>query len=191
MKCNSTCSKAFAVILIVILILPVSCFSQFLPIPISGFNNEVVAEAGTSSLTTTTVSLDGVTVSNKVIYTQTFRTLNSFGGGGIPDNGTISRGADSYQLAPYTSNNALLIQRNQNGDININSPAKYNTIRVLCFSTEGSSLVNAILFFADATPYVAIPNCDTLAIDLYQYAGEDHLTKVSSKSGTGKSVTEH
>lgn len=158
MQFNSTCLKVLAVILIAISILPVSGFSQFTPIAISGFNNDVVAETGTSSLTTTTVSLDGVTVSNKVIYTQTFRTLNSFGGGGIPDNGTITSGSDNYQLASYSSNNALLIQRNQNGDININTPSKYNRIRVLCFSTEGSSLVNATLFFAGGSQTTALTN---------------------------------
>ena len=158
MKFNSICLKVVFVTLVVISILPFQGISQFAPIAISGFNHDVVAEAGTSSLTTTTVSLDGVTVSNKVMYTQTFRTLNAFGGGGIPDNGSITSGADNYQLAPYTSNNALLIQRNQNGDMTMNTPAKYNAIRVLAFSTEGTSLLNAILYFADGTQTTALTN---------------------------------
>ena len=158
MKFNTPCFKAVITILIVISTLPITGFSQFSPVVISGFNHDVVAETGTSSLTTTTVSLDGVTVSNKVMYTQTFRTTNAFGGGGLPDNGSITSGADNYQLAAYTSNNALLIQRSQNGDININTPSKYNAIRVLAFSTEGSSLLNATLFFADGSQTTALTN---------------------------------
>ena len=155
MKFNTPCFKAVITILIVISTLPITGFSQFSPVVISGFNHDVVAETGTSSLTTTTASLDGVTVSNKVMYTQTFRTTNAFGGGGLPDNGSITSGADNYQLAAYTSYNALMIPRSQNGDININPPSKYNAIRVLAFSTEGSSLLNATLFFADGSQTTA------------------------------------
>ncbi len=158
MNSISTFFKAAFIILICFVTFSIPVFSQFTPVTISGFNHDVVAETGTSSLTTTTISLDGFTVSNKVIYTQTFRTLNGFGGGGIPDNGLITSGTDNYQLGNYSVNNALLIQRNQNGDINIATPAKYNALRVLCFSTEGASLVNATLYFADGTQTTALTN---------------------------------
>lgn len=158
MKFISNCLKVFLFIFIFSLIIPLKGFSQFAPIAITGFNHDVVAESGTSSLTTTTTTLDGVTVSNKVIYTQTFRTLNSFGGGGIPDNGIINSGSDSYQLAPYNSSNALVIPRSQNADINLITSAKYSTIRILAFSTEGSSLVNATLFFSDGSQTSVLSN---------------------------------
>lgn len=157
MKPDFTCLK-IAFIAVIITLLPATALPQFTPVAVSGFNHDVVAESGTSSLTTTTVSLDGVTVSNKVIYTQTFRTLNSFGGGGIPDNGSITSGSDSYQLAPYNLNNALVIPRSQNGDINISTPSKYSKIRVLCFSTEGASLVNVTLYFQDGSQTTALSN---------------------------------
>jgi hypothetical protein len=90
----------------------------FTPITVTGFNHDVIAEAGTSSLTTTSICIDGPTVSNKVMYTNTFKTLNAFGGGGLPDNGTIVNAtAGTYQMAPYTGNNALLLQRTQSGYI--------------------------------------------------------------------------
>jgi gliding motility-associated-like protein len=132
--------------------------AQFTPIPISGYNHDVVAEAGTSSMTNTTIPLDGVTVSNKVMYSNTFKTTNGFGGGGIPDNGVITDAAGSYQLAPYTGNNVLLLQRGQNGDLNLTTPAKFTTIRILCFSTEGTSAVNATLFFTDGSTLNALTN---------------------------------
>lgn len=125
-------------------------FSQpYTPVTVTGFNHDVIAESGTSSLTTTTIPLDGVTVSNKVMYSSTFRATNGFGGGGVADNGTITDAAGTYQLAPYTGNNALLLQRTQTGDLTINTPARFSALRVLCFSTEGPSLINVRLTFTD------------------------------------------
>lgn len=141
------------------IVLSINGFSQpFVPVNIGGFNHDVVAESGNSSLTNTTVSLDGFTISNKVIYTTSFRTTNGFGGGGIPDNGLITDASGSYQLADYAGNNALIIQRNGTGDILINTPAQFKSIRLLCFSTEGTSLINANLFFTDGTSTTALTN---------------------------------
>lgn len=139
-------------------LIPACLSAQFIPVPVNGFNQDVVAESGTSSLTTTTSALDAVPASNKVMYTVTFRTTNAFGGGGIPDNGTITDAAGSYQLASYTANNALLIQRNQNANLNITTPSKFNIIRILCFSTEGVSLVNVKLNFTDGSTTNAVTN---------------------------------
>lgn len=134
-------------------------FSQtYTPITVTGFNHDVIAETGTSSLTTTTIPLDGVTVSNKVMYSNTFRTTNGFGGGGIADNGTITDAGGTYQLAAYNGNNALLLQRTQTGDLTLNTPAKLSALRVLCFSTEGTSLVNVKLTFTDASTTNALTN---------------------------------
>jgi gliding motility-associated-like protein len=131
---------------------------SFTPVAVTGFNHDVVAEAGTSSLTTTTICMDGPTVSNKVIYTNAFRIANGFGGGGIPDNGLITTATDSYQMAPFTGNNALLLQRTQAGELIFASPAKFNKIRLLCLTTEGSSLINAVLTFSDGSTTNALTN---------------------------------
>ena len=158
MQFISTRFKVAVIFIIIISTVPVLVFSQFTPIPVSGFNQDVIAESGTSSLTTTTMALDLVTISNYVMYTQAFRTANAFGGGGLPDNGLISSGADNYQLAPYNSNNVLLIQRNQNADMNFNTASKFRKLRVLSFSAEGTSLVNATLFFSDGSQTTALTN---------------------------------
>ena len=135
------------------------CAQTFTPVTVTGFNHDVVAEAGTSSLTTTTISMDGPVASNKVIYTSTFKTLNGFGGGGLPDNGTIVNAtAGTYQMAAYTGNNALLLQRTQSGDLTLATPSKYTKIRVLALSTEGSSLINAKLTFTDGSTTNALTN---------------------------------
>jgi gliding motility-associated-like protein len=129
----------------------------FSPISVSGFNQDVIAEGGPSSLATTSIQIDGGS-SNRVIYTSAFRTFAGIGGGGIPDNGTIINGTSTYQMAPYTGNNALLLQRTQTGDLTLGTPAKYSRIRVLALSTEGVSRVNVKLFFTDGTSTDALTN---------------------------------
>ncbi len=151
--------KKWSFILFFVICLQGTIFSQpFIPIPIGGFNHDVVAETGTSSLTTTTIALDFVASSNKVMYSNTFRTLNGFGGGGLPDNGTITDAAGSYQLAPYNGSNVLLLPRSQTGDLTINTPAKFKTIRILGFSTEGPSLINVRLHFTDGSSTLVLTN---------------------------------
>lgn len=132
--------------------------AQFIPVSVSGFNQDVIAESGNSSLTTTSIAMDGVPASNNVMYTAGFANTNSFGGGGIPDNGVITDPAGSYQMADYSSNNALVIPRNQNGDLTLSAPSSFSKIRILCLSTEGPSLVNVKLFFSDGTTTNALTN---------------------------------
>jgi hypothetical protein len=145
-------------LLLTLFVITLSTKAQFIPIPVGGFNQDIIAESGNSSLTTTTVAMDGVPASNNVIYTVDFGNNNSFGGGGIPDNGIVTDGAGSYQMADYTSNNALIIPRNQNGDLTLNTPSSFSKIRVLCLSTEGPSLVNVKLFFTDGSTTNALSN---------------------------------
>lgn len=148
------------VLLQVLLFILISMTSkaQFTPIALGGFNHDVVAESGNSSLINTTVAMDGVPASNNVMYTLGFAATNAFGGGGLPDNAIITDAAGSYQFASYGNNNALIVPRNQNGDLTLNTPASYGTLRVLCLSTEGSSLVNVKLFFTDGTSTNALNN---------------------------------
>ncbi len=119
---------------------------SFTPVTVTGFNHDVIAESGTGSLTTT-IPLNGVTVSNKIMYSVTFRNTNGFGGGGFADNGIITDASGTYQLAPYTRPNALSLQRTQTGDLTQSTPTKFNSVGVLCFSTEGTSAINVLLTF--------------------------------------------
>ncbi len=135
-----------------IALLPAISFSQtYSPIPVTGYNQDVVAETGTSSLTTTTICVDGVTISNKVMYSVAFRTANGFGGGGLPDNGTITSGSMTFQMAGFGGNNCALIPRNQTATLTLTTPATYTALRLLCYSTEGTSQVSAVINFSDGT----------------------------------------
>lgn len=135
--------------------------AQYTPIPLTGFTADVVAEAGPGSLATTTTYLDAL-ASNKVMYSEAFRVFAGIGGGGLPDNGTIVSGGMTFQLAPYTGNNALVVSRSTNASLDLVTPASFARLRLLCFATEANTLspagalVNVSLSFTDGTtvPYV-------------------------------------
>ncbi len=135
---------------------------NFSPVPVTGFNWDVIAEGGPSSLATTSNVLDAA-ASNKVMYSNAFRTFAGISGGGLPDNGTIISGNMTFQLASYTANNALSVFRNQTGNLDLVTPSSFGRIRILCFATEANTLtppgalVNVSLTFTDATttPYIS------------------------------------
>ncbi len=143
--------KYHAFLVLFFAIITISLKAQFIPVSIGGFNHDIIAETGNSSLTTTTIAMDAVPASNNVMYTLGFAGINAFGGGGLPDNGIITDAAGSYQMASYGSGNALIVPRGQNGDLTLTTAAAFSKIRVLCLSTEGPSLVNVKLFFTDGT----------------------------------------
>lgn len=124
--------------------------AQLTPVPLTGFNQDAVAEGGPTSIATTTLQVDGGS-SNKVMYTNAFRTFAGIGGGGLPDNGTIVSGGDTYQLAAYNGNNALYVYRNETRSLSLVTPASFARIRVLAFTTEGASSLNISLSFTDGS----------------------------------------
>ncbi len=138
-----------------LLLSPLITTAQLTPVVLTGFNHDVIAETGTSSLAVTTVELDSPTPSNMVMYSQAFGTTNAMTAG-LPDNGIITSGTDTYQLGAYNANNVLLLNRGLSGDLFLATPASLARVRVLCFSAEGSSVVNISLSFTDGstTPYV-------------------------------------
>lgn len=130
--------------------------AQFTPVAVTGFNHDIIAESGTSSLAVTTTQVDGpnATTSNTILYSAGFATTNGITAGGIPDNGTFSTAAGTYSLVSYGTNNALIVPRGQSGMLSMQTPAAYGKIRLLAFSAEANTvacLLNISLGFADGT----------------------------------------
>ncbi|MFM1857747.1 MAG: hypothetical protein RLZ05_807 [Bacteroidota bacterium] len=130
--------------------------AQFTPIQVTGFSQDVIAEGGPSSLATTTMEIDALAPSNKVMYSSSFASFASIAAG-LPDNGTIVSGGDTYQLASYTGNNALFVKRNESFDLTVSTPAPFAKIRLLAFSAEQASTINIGLGFSDGSfsPYLS------------------------------------
>lgn len=149
-------------LLVSFILLSLGLQAQFIPVPVTGFSQDVVAESGTNSLAVTTSQIDGpnATSSNNVLYSAAFAAANGVTAGGLPDAGSISSTtAGSYQLASYGQNNALFVQRNQTGTLALQTPASFAKIRLLGFSAEANTvacLLNISLGFSDGTvtPYL-------------------------------------
>jgi|GEM_PF-481657 len=128
------------------------------PIAVTGFTHDVFAETGTNALSTTTTDLDAT---NHIMYTQGFAAANGITGG-VLNSGTFVSGNYTFQLAPFTSNNALYLSLNgaiantsSSNTLQVTTPASYSNISFLSFSTEGSSTLNVVLTFSDGTVFNA------------------------------------
>lgn len=130
--------------------------AQFVPVSVTGFNQDAVAESGTNSQAVTSLQLDGPPTfvgANSVLYTAGFASLNG-GTMGLPNDGSITStvsGAEVFQLASYSANNALYVFRNEVKELTLNTPASYSKISLLAFSAEGESRISISFFFADGT----------------------------------------
>jgi gliding motility-associated-like protein len=127
----------------------------YTPVNLTGYNHDFVAESYPSSLAGTDTVLDG---SNNVMYSQAFATAASFSGG-LPNNGIITDPTNTrqFQLAPYNGLNMLNVMRNATRSYSLATPASYQKLSVLAFSTEGPSMVTISLSFTDgsSTTYIS------------------------------------
>lgn len=148
--------RTFTIILLAVLLTGTNVlFAQtFTPIAVTGFNSDIIAEAGNNAVAVTSTVIDG---SNHVIHTTGFAALNGITGG-IINTGTIVSGTRTYQMAPYTGNNALYMSSAGNvantvgtGTLTFATPKAYSNLSLLAFGTENNSVVTVILNFTDGT----------------------------------------
>jgi gliding motility-associated-like protein len=127
------------------------CSQTYTPITISGFNIDAVAETYPNSLATTTQALDQVVAGgNSVMYSAAFASAASFGGG-LPNSGSIVNGLKTFQMMPFTGNNALFAPSSSINTLTLTTPASYSSLSFLVFSTEGSSTFNITINYTDLT----------------------------------------
>lgn len=119
----------------------------YLPVPVTGYNIDAVAE-NTTALATTGTAIDG---SNFVLYSAFYGSLFSPAGVGLPNNGLISSGTSTYQMAPYTQNNLLYLLAGSADSLVLTTPMPYAAFSLLNFSTEGSSTMSVTIRFTDNT----------------------------------------
>ncbi len=164
---NLVKGSLYTSMLLGLLILQSGSYAQttYAPIAVTGFQHDVVAEAGTSVLATTSTMIDGSpNVARHVLYTAAFATANGLTGGMV-DNGTIVNGKRTYQLASYAAKNALYLSRFGTVDSTVNdgtlslvTPGNYARLSLLLFSTEGSSSINININYTDGTSERAVTN---------------------------------
>lgn len=136
------------------LICSIASGQTFEPVAVTGFNEDVVAEAGTSSLLTTTTEMDAVPISNFVLCSKAFAESNGFTPGntyGLPDDGVLSTTTRSYQLAPYDAANVLYLFANDTASLTLSTPSRFTDLSLLTLSTEGDSQLQITFHFSDGT----------------------------------------
>lgn len=141
-----------------------SAVCTFIPVALTGFNADVIAEgSGSDANNKATQPIDGA----NGYYAQDFvpASPHSSGasatayGAGLANNGTINSTAVSgliFQMADYTGNNALVLRNSltNNGTLSFTQPKKAQKIYVAWVSAEGTNNVDVTVNFADGTTQV-------------------------------------
>ncbi len=151
--------KVKFVLHVLFLLTSATAFCQtYSPVAVTGFTQDIFAESGTNSQAVTTAFLDAT---NHIMYTANFASTNGLNGG-VLDNGTITSGTRTYQIAPYNGPNALYLSLNgaiasttASSTLTVQTPAAFSRISFLSFSTEGTSTLNVALNFTDGTIFNA------------------------------------
>lgn len=131
---------------------------NYQPISLTGFNQDVIANGIGPALFSTTASIDEANfalVSRDYQLTNTSTPLTF----GLPTNGTINSAVTStpglsYQLASYSSNNALKLNTNESGILNFSTPKAAQNLYMLATAGNGTSTVNLTIRFSDTSTQV-------------------------------------
>ena len=126
----------------------------YLPIPVTGFNEDVVAETGTSALATTTREMDAESISNYVLCTKGFALQNSFTPPniyGLPDSGLLVSPTRTFQMGPFNAGNAVYLFPSDTGNLNLVNPSRFTNLSLLTLATEGDATVKITFHYSDGS----------------------------------------
>ena len=182
--------RKFAVIAALSALLPgASLGASFTAIAVSGFNySGIVPHTAAPPYSTSSSSLDG---SNNALFEV---GLPSTTAGGVPQGGILPYSANpntfSFNLGPYGANNLLRI--NPTGSLNLVTPATYQSIAILGFTTGNNApgslemVGDVTLHFSDTTTSVY-----SKAIDLADWMATNPLNPnvVTSAEGGLVNIT--
>ncbi len=114
--------------------------SAMLPVALTGFTVDVIANGTGSASSSTTGGLDNSPA--QALYSSDYNNGSSTGAGGLPVSGVFSSVQDNgreYRLASYTANNSLILRSASNPDLSTGS-----TTGVLTFASQNKSLYSTL-----------------------------------------------
>lgn len=129
----------------------------YVPITITSYNQDVIAEGVATAASTTTISVDdpAATGANFAYLSSTYRKPTATGTAptySLPANGRILNGVKYFQLAPYNQNNSTRLVGNNTFDtMKFFTPRSAKNIYVLAVSGSGASTVAFKVLFSDGT----------------------------------------
>jgi hypothetical protein len=140
-------SNRIAVMAIVAFTAPTAA-QVYIPIPVTGYTQDVIADAGGTAIATTTTQFDSppLDTSSWVLYEQGYNT--AFPTLGVPPSGSIvTSPTRSYQLDPIDGNNSLqLISASDStppgpvvlsGTLTLVNPERYTALSLLLADGAG------------------------------------------------------
>jgi hypothetical protein len=146
-----------------LLALSVGTFSAaqaaLVPVAVTGYNADVVANGAGTVASSTTDDVDGGAVGNRFNFmAPTF--VNPSGVApttSLPANGLFTSATTpglTYQFAPYTANNSLRINGAGSGVLTFSNPYSAYDVYLLATSGNGASTFTATVNFADGTSQI-------------------------------------
>ncbi|MBL7703954.1 MAG: T9SS type A sorting domain-containing protein [Taibaiella sp.] len=138
------------------LLLPAVAFSAYIPLNVSGFTADVVANGTGTALVTTTASVDAsafafLSKGWQLTATSTPSTV------GLPENGLINSMVAatpglSFQLASYSNSNSARIATNGSSQVlTLGTPTAMKKLFILATSGDAASVLNGLITFTDGT----------------------------------------
>jgi hypothetical protein len=125
------------------------------PVAVTGYTADVVADGTGAATARTTTDFDGVSFALMTLgYTNPAGATSTVG---LPVSGLISSAATpglSFQLASYTANNSLRIATAASGVLTLATPRTAGDVYVLASSGSGTSAVGVTVTFTDGTSQI-------------------------------------
>lgn len=124
------------------------------PVPLTGFNADVIANGVGAASTSTNNDVDGA---NYGLLANDYRTtsVSPAPTNSLPMSRNIVNGLKNYKLAPYYSNNSLRMSAVSSGMIRFLAPKKANRVYVMGVSGSGISTNVATIYFRDGSTQTA------------------------------------
>ncbi len=130
----------------------------YVPITITSYNQDVVAEGVAAAVSTTTTAVDDATGTGTggfAYLSSTYRnpaTPTTVPTYSLPANGRILNGVKYFQLAPYNQvNSTRLAAANAFDTMKFFTPRSAKTVNILAVSGSGASTANFRVLFSDGT----------------------------------------
>ena len=124
----------------------------YVPVTVSGFTADVVANKTGSASTSTTKSFD---ISSNALMVKGYDNgAGSTATVGLPVTGAVASATTSglkFQLADYDSNNSLRFVGSGSGVLTLANPLVANTVYLLAAAAGGNTLMTAVITFTDNT----------------------------------------
>lgn len=121
----------------------------YIPVPLTGFTADVVADITGNANGSTNASFDA---SNYVFMSQSYNPTGTYlPGSGLFTSAVSTTPGMTFQFAPYTANNSLRLTTNQTGALTFATPTQVQELYILGGTGQGFSNANITITFTDAT----------------------------------------